>query len=59
MRHWNEEPEHARGGGAMGLLAAGQAGLGLVALALPVGSVVADALPVLDPARLLAAWAAR
>ena len=59
MRYRSEGPEHAGHGGTVWLLAAGLAGLVLVALALLVGLVVGDDLMALDPGRLLTLWAAR
>ena len=59
MRCRSQGPEHAGGGGAVWLLAAGLAVLVLVALALLVGSVVGDDLLALEPGRLLTLWAAR
>jgi hypothetical protein len=58
MRHQAEPPEHAGGGGAMWLLAAGLVVVIAVALAFLVGPAVAD-LPPPAPDRLLAAGAAR
>ena len=59
LRRQAEPPEHAGGGGSVGLLAAGLAVVIGVALAFLVGSVAADDLSVLEPGRLLATWAAR
>ena len=56
MRCRSQGPEH---GGTVWLLAAGQAGLVLLALALLVGLVVGDDFMALDPGRLLTLWAAR
>jgi hypothetical protein len=49
----------AGGGGTEWLLAAGLAAVIIVALALLLGSVVADERAVLEPGRLLATWAAQ
>ena len=59
MRHPDEAPEYAGGGGTLWLLAAGLVVVIGVALVFLVGSVVADDLAVLEPGRLLATWAAR
>jgi hypothetical protein len=59
IRHSDEAPEHAGGGGTMWLLAASLLVVIVVALALLVASMVADALPALEPGRLLATWASR
>ena len=59
MRYPDEAPEHAGGGGAEGLLAAGLVVVIAVALALLVRAVVADDPTELAPGRLLATWAAR
>jgi hypothetical protein len=59
MQHPDEEPEHAVPGVPAWLLAAGLVVVIVVALALLIGSMVADDLPTLEPSRLLATWAAR
>jgi hypothetical protein len=59
MQHPDEEPEHAVPGGPAGLLAGGLLVVIVVALALLVGSMVADELSGLEPGRVLATWAAR
>ena len=59
MRRQAEPPEHAGGGGTLGLLAAGLVVVIGVALAFLVGPAVADELTELAPGRLLATWAAR
>jgi hypothetical protein len=59
MRHPDEAPEHAGGGGTLWLLTAGLVVVIVAALALLVGPVAADDLAALEPGRLLATWAAR
>jgi hypothetical protein len=54
MRHPGEGPEHAGGGGSVGLVV-----VSVVALALLGGSVAADERAALTPGSLLATWAVR
>jgi hypothetical protein len=58
MGHPDEEPEHAGGGGSVGLLAAGLVVMIVAALVFLLGPVVADGLTALAPGRVLATWAA-
>ena len=59
MRHPDEGPEHAGGGGSVGLLAAGLVVVIVAALALLGEAVAADERAAQAPGPLLATWAAR